>query len=318
MPRTITIQNTTPRLDTQGQPVDCHDGCLRFFDGRFYWYGSQYGNTDGFNKGNRYVVYSSSDLTTWTPHGLLLPDAPDGVYYRPYVVFNARTRKYVLWYNWYPVLWEGQFASAVADSPAGPFTIVEPRIALCGDTPGDHNLFVDDDGIGYVVYTNIKGDGAAPSSGENRHAMSVERLTDDYTRSAKVRSEILDRKVEAPAMFKRNGLYYILFGQTCCFCPEGADARVFVSENPLGPYRRVGDINRDSTDRIIIPGQQTDVAIVPTIDGPVHLWMADLWGSRADGIKGHDLQFWSSPLKFAPDGSIGRLARVDQFDLQLK
>jgi hypothetical protein len=310
--KTITIQNLSPRVDIQGNPIDCHDGCVRFFAGRFYWYGTRYGTTDGFTFANRYVSYSSPDLVAWTPHGQLLHEPPAGVFYRPYVTFNARTGKYVLWFNWYPRLWEGQFGTAVADSPEGPFKIAHERVELCGDTPGDHNVFVDDDGVAYLVYTNIKGDGS------DRHAMRVERLTDDYMLSTRVASETLDRKVEAPAMFKRNGKYYVVFGQTCCFCTTGADARVFVADKPLGPYRAAGDINRNSEGTIIIPGQQTDVASIPTADGVALLWMADLWGSRPDGVKGHDLQFWSSPLQFDSAGNIRPLQRVDQFQLTLK
>jgi Glycosyl hydrolases family 43 len=310
------IQNTRPRTDIRGDVIDCHDGCIRYFNGRFYWYGTRYGTSDGFTPSNVYASYSSPDLQQWTPHGPLLRDPPAGVYYRPYVVFNPRTRKYVLWFNWYPKLWEGQFGSAVSDSPEGPFEIVNPHVTLRGDTPGDHNLFVDEDGTGYVVYTNILGD-SAQGVWENRHAMSVERLTDDFTASTLVGSETLDRRVEAPAMFKHNGLYYILFGETCCFCITGADARVFVADQPLGPYRKVGDINRDAADRIIIPGQQTDVAAVPTQSGIAYLWMADLWGSRPDGVKGHDLQYWSEPLRFNSDGSIAPLRRTDTFELEL-
>jgi hypothetical protein len=311
MAKVVRIQNSVVRRDVNDDPIDCHDGCLRYFAGRFYLYGTQYGSTDGFNFGNRYVVYSSADMERWVPHGLLLEQAPPGVYYRPYVIYNARTCKYVLWYNWYPKLWEGQFASAVSDSPFGPFTVVHEKITLRGEAPGDHNLFVDDDGTGYVVYTDIKG------LGHDRHAMSVERLASDYLTSTGEGSDAIDHRVEAPAMFKRNGLYYVVFGQTCCFCPEGADARVFVSEHPLGPYRRIGDINRDEAGKIIIPGQQTDIAIVPTRNGDAYLWMADLWGSRADGVKGHDLQYWSAPLEFDAGGAIHRLRRHDAFDLEL-
>lgn len=308
---TTTLQNHSPRIDRAGGVIDCHDGCLRYFDGRFHLYGTRYGQTDGFTFANRYVCYSSDDLTHWTDHGELISSAPPGVYYRPYVVFNPRTRKYVLWYNWYHALWEGQFGCAVSDVPQGPFAIVNPRVPLRGKRPGDHNLFVDDDGTGYIVYTDIDG------MGIDRHAMSVERLTPDFTASTREGSEVLDRRVEAPAMFKRAGLYYVVFGQTCCFCPEGADARVFVSSAPLGPYRFVGDINRDEFGQIIVPGQQTDICTLPTSSGSVHLWMADLWGSRRDGIKGHDIQFWSEPLQFRPDGSIKPLRWVDAFQLDL-
>lgn len=309
---TVTLENTTPRTDVNGQIMDCHDGCLRFFEGRFYLYGTRYGATDGFTNANRYVCYSSDDLVRWIPHGELLGPTPEGVYYRPYVVWNPATRLYVLWFNWYPKLWEGQFASAISERPEGPFRVVDPHIKLRGAKPGDHNLFVDDDGRGYVIYTDIAG------HGQGRHAMSIERLTDDFTASTLESSEVLDRCVEAPAMFKREGRYYTVFGHTCCFGPEGADARVFIADQPLGPYRRIGDINRDEAGRIIVPGQQTDIACIPGPDGPQFLWMADLWGSRPDGIKGHDLQYWSPPLRFEPDGRIQRIERADSFRLSIR
>lgn len=312
MHRTVAIQNRTPRVDVNGEIIDCHDGCLRHFEGRFYLYGTRYGRTDGFTTENQYVCYSSEDLVSWKPHGKLFRDAPEGVYYRPYVVWNPVTRLYVLWFNWYPKLWEGQLASAVSERPEGPFRPVDPDVKLRGSKPGDHNLFVDDDGRGYVIYTDIAG------HGQGRHAISIERLTDDFTRSTLESSDVLDRCVEAPAMFKRAGRYYAVFGHTCCFGPEGADARVFLAERPLGPYRKIGDLNRDEQGKIVVPGQQTDIACIPGSDGPQFLWIADLWGSRPDGIKGHDLQYWSPPLEFEADGSIRPMTRSDAFELMLR
>jgi hypothetical protein len=36
--------------------------------------------------------------------------------------------------------------------------------------------------------------------------------------------------------------------------------------------------------------------------------MGDLWDSRPDGVKGHDLQYWSEPLVFNATGDIAPLA----------
>jgi len=115
------ISNTEPRRDTQGDILDAHDGCLQKFGDRFYLYGTAYGKTDGFTKANRYRCYSSADLAVWKHEGELLKDPPEGVYYRPYVIYNAKTRQYVLWYNWYATLWNGQYGVATSDQPAGPF-----------------------------------------------------------------------------------------------------------------------------------------------------------------------------------------------------
>ena len=72
----------------------------------------------------------------------------------------------------------------------------------------------------------------------------------------------------------------------------------------------------DASDNII-HGQQTHIAEIPTLTGTAYLWMADRWGSRPDGIKGHDFQYWSSPLVFNADGSIQKLSFVNSFKLDL-
>jgi hypothetical protein len=43
--------------------------------------------------------------------------------------------------------------------------------------------------------------------------------------------------------------------------------------------------------------------------------MADRWQSTPDGIKGHDFQFWSAPLKFGSDGSIEPLKNITRWDI---
>jgi len=114
-----------------------------------------------------------------------------------------------------------------------------------------------------------------------------------------------------PAMFKRNGLYYVLFDTTTCFGPGGSGAQVYTATKPLGPYTFRGNINRDEKGVPIIAAQQTYVAQLPTSRGPVWIWMGDRWGSRPDGVKGHDFQYWSRPLVFNEDGTIQKLKWAD-------
>lgn len=306
--RRVTVSNAEPRRDAvDGSIIDVHDGCLERFGDRYYLYGTAYGNTDGFGPTNRYVCYSSPDLVSWTYHGDLLRNAPAGVYYRPYVKFNSKTRQYVLWYNWYPTLWDGQFGVATSEKPEGPFTIRETNAKVRNPRPGDHGLFVDDDGTGYLAYTSI-GLG---------HGIAVEKLNDDYLSSSMECSEILSAGCEAPAMIKRNGTYYVFFDSCCCFCPQGSGARVYVSKSPLGPYSHTGNINRTKDGSPVIAAQQTHVAQIHTPSGIEYIWMGDRWESRPDGIKGHDFQYWSSPLRFAEDGTIEPLKWEDQWSVDL-
>lgn len=87
----ITVDTTKPRLDDRGEVIDAHDGCLHFFNGRYYLYGTAYGKSAGSGFNNRFRVYSSADLENWTFEGELLNPPPDGVYYRPYVAYNPNT-----------------------------------------------------------------------------------------------------------------------------------------------------------------------------------------------------------------------------------
>lgn len=144
---TVTINNVDPRLDENGNILDVHDGSLEVFNGRFYLYGTHYGDTDGLGNLNRYVCYSSSDLTHWHFEGPLLKDAPRRMYYRPYVKFNHTTGKYVLWYNA-----DNRYGVAVSSRPEGPFAIYNPNVPLKNSEQGggDFGLFVDEDGSGYI------------------------------------------------------------------------------------------------------------------------------------------------------------------------
>lgn len=306
----VNIQNTEPRLDVDGSVIDAHDGCLRYFECRYYLYGTRYRSTDGFTEANCFVCYSSPDLTRWTFHGELLVTPMRGVCYRPYVVWNLDTQKYVLWFNWYPKLWEGQFAVGMSSSPNGPFEIVNANAEVVQPAPGDHNLYVDDDGRAYLIYTSIEGDGSG------HHGISVERLNHAYTESTRENGGVFDTGVEAPVIIKANGIYRAFFGNTCCFCPEGAGLRVYRTIDLMGTWEFEGELNVSSDGGLTVPGQQTDIAVLPTAGGPTYLWMADLWGSRRDGVKGHDLQHWES-LSFDADGRPMPLQGLPSFDVNL-
>ena len=215
--KTVTINNVEPRRDVSGQIIDAHDGCLQLFDGRYYLYGTAYGTSDGYSLTNRYRVYSSPDLGQWTYVGELLTNQPPGIYYRPCVVFNPKTRKYVLWYNWYPKGWDGQEGIAVSDTPVGPFSILNTNALKnrAESRPGDGSLFVDEDGRGYYIFTAI-GEG---------YAVRVLRLTPDYFGLTGEASGVLAKGGEAPLLFRRDNFYYALCGPLCAFCPRGSRCR---------------------------------------------------------------------------------------------
>ncbi len=233
--QTVLIDNTQPKLDEQGAIVDAHDGRVIQFGDTFYWYGTAYGNTNGFTPKNSYVCYSSKDLKTWKKEGKLLADQPNGVYYRPHVIFNKKNQKYVLWYNWYPKLWEGRFGVATSDTPSGPFKIINDNVQMFRSDVGlgDFGLFVDDDQTAYISYNTIQ-----------NHQVSIEKLSSDYLSSTMQNGGIIGEHMEAGSQFKRDGRYYLLTDYTCCFCNYGSGARVYISDDPMSGYTLTGNINR--------------------------------------------------------------------------
>jgi hypothetical protein len=316
--QTVTINNIEPRRDVAGEIIDAHVGCLQFFEGRYYLYGTAFGTNESSLVLNRpFRVYSSPDLERWTYERELFKDQPRGFSYtRPSVVFNPNTHKYVLWYNWFPKLWNGQTGVATSDTPVGPFTVVNPNAPVfwsrSGDTnvfgscPGDGSLFVDDDGTGYYIYTSM-GDG---------YAVRVEQLNPDFLGPSGKTSDILAKGAEAPVLFRRNNLYYALCSPLCAECLEGSMVQVFTSTSPLGPFTPRSIINRRSENGApIIPAQESWVAKIPMSAEPIFIWMGDRWQSCPDGVKGHDFQFWSAPLKFSPDGDILPIENIGRWDI---
>ncbi len=343
---TVTISNTELRRDVTGQIMDVHRCCLQFFNGTFYLYGLAFGtNQDGNALSLRFVVYSSPDLKTWTYVGKLLKDPPAGVYSRALVVFNPATRKYVAWYSWFPKLWDGQAGVAESDTPTGPFVVVNPKAHLIGTRPGDGSLFVDDDGTGYYIYTDI----------EEGYALRVEQLKPDFLDTDGKSSGIMAKGTEAPALFRRKNVYYALTSPLCPDCPQGSEVQVLIANSPLGPFATEASFNINHTDmngtaassapgstftnrpgsampgepaaadwhRInpvtshpTIPAQQSWVFKMPATGGADYIWMGDLFGSAADGTKAHDLQYWS-PLVFADSGQILPLKKLLEWDISL-
>lgn len=327
----VIIDNTRLRRDTAGNPVDAHDGCLEYFDGRYWLYGTAYGETTGYLTSNRLRIYSSADLAHdgWTYHGEALRHTPPGLHVRAYVKRCPATGKYVLWFNHFAG-WRGEknFAAgdgpigpvvyrvAVADNPAGPFDLVTMRAATRFPHVGDLGLCVDDDGAGYLIYT---------ASGSD-FKLTIERLRDDFLDTTGQGTEPLAEAVEAPALFKRGAFYYALFDFLCCYNERGSGARVYRATHPLGPWEYRGNINRrrtgplagmrDFSGDIIIPAQQTHIARLPTAGDDVFMWMADRWQTGGSHNRGADLQFWSEPLRFTADGDIETLRPVERWTLQ--
>ena len=287
---------------------DCHDGNILHADGKFWNFCMAYGNCH--NKGcasddcggrldHNISIYSSHDLTSgsWSYVADLLPYATrlSGTYYRPKVVQNPSTKKWIFWVNVLPrASWsapvdfsKSSYLVATADAPQGPYDVQVQNATTKYGEGGDFNLFVDDDGTGYIIYTALA----------EKHQVSIAPLTADFLHTVPAKNTALlpgqDGCTESPSMFKRGKTYYALIAVCSCFGVGGSDTLVYTAEQPLGPYTQHASLGNAEK------SQQNNVFTVALASGETaYVFTGDRWKSTPDGEKAHDFQYWQ-PLNFS-------------------
>ena len=213
--------------------------------------------------------------------------------------------------NTYPTY---DYAVAVSPSPFGPFVTVNTTVALStqfgqhynNSNVGDFALFVDDDGTCYLLYSS------------DAHAQ-IEVLTPDYLASTWATdgrtSGVFPKGNEAPAMFKRNGLYYALISDSCCYCGGGGTVRAFSS---LGPYVYTGSItdspNPFNPSGVSTSSQQTFAFAL----GSEIVWVGDRWQSAPEParLKSQDFTTFFL-LNFSSNGTLLPIAWSDNTILEV-
>ncbi len=235
-------------LDTAGNPLNAHGAGMLYHDGKYYLYGE-------YKKGKTILpewatwecyrtdvtgvsCYSSPDLENWTFEGIVLPAVPDDpdhdlhpskVLERPKVVYNAKTGKFVMWAHVESADYSKAAAGvAISDSPTGPFTYIgsfRPNDAMSRD----QTVFVDDDGKAYQF-----------ASSENNQTLYINELTDDYLRpTGRFTRNFIGQSREAPAVFKKDGKYYMLSSGCTGWDPNQAE--LAVADSIMGEWKVLGN-----------------------------------------------------------------------------
>lgn len=299
-------------LDLDGRPIQAHGGGVLFHEGTYYWYGE---NKDGPTKpggcGARVDVigvscYSSTDLLHWRNEGVVLPAAaddkshdlhPSKVVERPKVLYNARTRMFVMWMHIDSVDYAAAMAGvAIADAPTGPFTYLEGVRALGGDSR-DQTVFQDDDGTAYRIY-----------SSEGNATTRITRLSDDYLHHSEHSVRVfVGRYMEAAAMVKHGGRYWFIASGCSGWAPNAA--RCAVADQVMGPWQELGNPCEGKDADTTFGGQSTFLLPVAGKPGAVIL-LLDRW-KPADL---QDSRYAWLPLAWREDGSPRVLWR-DAWDL---
>ena len=255
---------------------------------------------------------------------------------RPKVIYNEKTKKLVMWFHLelkgkgYSAARSGV---AVSDNPTGPYTYirsgrVNPGILPCdmtdadkavmdtlnpqyyekwwtdswidavkkglilkrdlegGQMARDMQLFVDDDGKAYHIYAS-----------EENLTLNIAELSDDYqSHSGKYVRVAPVGHNEAPAIFKRNGKYWMITSGCTGWDPN--EARMFSADNIFGPWTQhpnpcVGP-NKDLT----FGGQSTYILKVQGLDD-AYIFMADIWRPKYP----IDARYIWLPIQFKEDGT---------------
>ncbi len=315
-----------PWLDTRGRRIEAHGGGVLLHQGVYYWYGEDH--RLGLGNGTGIHCYSSVDLLAWRDEGVVLPkEALPSQYHdagaceRPKVLYNAKTRRFVMWMHL--DCGDGYTAAeaglATADSPIAPFVLLRQGRPIRhdfgqqedkweqvsrGPTYRDMALFQDDDGAGYVLYAS-----------ENNKTMYVSRLNPEFTWVQEPSEQgrtwqriLIGLEREAPAPFKHGGKYHILSSACTGWGPNpGLHA---CADAPLGPYRILGDPCHGVGAGTTYGSQPTFVLPAPGAKAGSFIYLADRWIGHA---LAQSTYVWL-PFTVEADASV-HLENYDRWDL---
>ena len=298
--------------DTDGKPIQAHGGGILYHEGVFYWYGED--KSLGYNNKVGASCYSSRDLYQWKHEGTALPASavPEqfrdtGVLERPKVLYNARTRKFVLWahldVNGYS---QSVAGVALSDSPTGPFVFVSAAHPIGDSTYRDMNLFLDEDRQAYALY-----------SAEDNATIYIVRLNADFTgpETPPVEGKTWSRAIvrqwrEAPAPFKHNERYYLITSGTSGWAPNAA--KVATADHILGPWT-LGDnpcVGPDAS--TTFHSQSTYILPITGRNPGGFIYMGDRW--EPNNLA--DSRYIWLPFQMKPDDTF-EIAWRDAWDLSV-
>lgn len=304
--------------DNRGVHINAHGGGMLFYEGYYYWFGEHKieGNAGNYAQVGVHV-YRSADLLHWDDCGIALHvDPPQShsmiekgcILERPKVIYNAQTRKFVMWFHLerkghgYSSAFSGV---AQSDSVTGPYTFLSAGRANPGIWPQnlpvaerkeldtsvptltgsffhkemdpaaflkrdfqkgqmqrDMTLFVDENQKAYHIYAS-----------EENGTLHIAELSDDYlTHNGVYSRHFVGRFMEAPAIFKSKGRYYLIMSGCTGWAPNAA--RSAVADSIHGPWTELGNPCVGKGMNQTFGGQSTFALSLPNGDVMI---MFDLW-----------------------------------------
>ena len=257
-----------------GNPILPHyesaDPQIAFVNNKYYLY-----PTDNTRSDPGFSVWSSDDLKNWRNEGdiLSLSNVPfaEG---RPWAPgFAERNGNYYFYFSA-----DDRIGVAVSEEPTGIFTeaIGEPLVDYQEDLSTiDPMAFIDDDGQAYLYWGAVPGLFRRDEADVIINSLMVRKLNDDMiTTDGPTRYTVraLDDHIEGAYVFKRDGMYYLMYSVGSFDAPADSPHTYRVeyatAPSPLGPFTRAPNnpvLSSSVQDSIIGPGHNS-VLQVPGTD----------------------------------------------------
>lgn len=316
-------------LDNNGVHINAHGGGVLFHVGVYYWFGEHKIAGEAGNVAHVGVhVYSSRDLYNWTDEGIALAVSDDPqspirrgcILERPKVIFNAHTKKFVMWFHLEPkdAGYTGSLSGvAVADNVTGPFhflksfrpnagvwpenvpaemkcplSAAEQALVSSLELPGGplpyypkHLLFRRDFAGGQMARDMtlfVDDDGSAYHfyASEANGTLHISRLSDDYLKPAGKFVRMFPGRFHEAPAVFKYSGKYFLISSDCTGWAANP-ARVSVAENIFGPWEELGNPCLGTNEQTANTFNSQSTFILPVPGKPdAFIFMADRWNPQ--------------------------------------
>ncbi|MDT0479590.1 RICIN domain-containing protein [Streptomyces doebereineriae] len=295
---TVSFTTGATRTDQNGNALQLHGLGIIKVGSTWYGFGEdKTGETSADTSFQDITCYTSTDLANWTYQAQALSRqssgdlGPSRVVERPKVIYNASTSTYVMYMHIDSTNYsEAKVGVATSSTPCGPYTY-RGSFRPLGNLSRDLGLFQDTDGTGYLL------------SEDRNNGLRIDKLSADYLSvdsAVTVLGGSGSSSVEAPAMVKVNGMYYV-FGSH--LTGWSLNDNIYATATSLGgPWSSFRNFAAPGTHTY---GSQT--ANVITVQGPSgtsYLYAGDRWNTADLG---------SSQLIWLPMTIKGTTVNVGQY-----
>ena len=256
------VVNGVPWFDSDGNIINAHGACI-VKDGGKYWLFGEY-KSDESNAFPGFGCYSSDDLVNWKFERVVLPVQKDGILgpdrvgERVKVMKCPETGEYIMLMHADNLQYKDpNIGIAVSDRINGDYTLLG-TLEYDGKPikRWDMGTFQDEDGTGYLLI----------------HHGPIYRLSDDYRSIAEQVADVKGMG-ESPAMFKKNGTYYLLTSNLTSW--ERNDNYYFSASSVRGPWKKRGLFCPEGT--LTHNSQSTFVFPLEVEGDTIPMYMGDRW-----------------------------------------